>query len=244
MTSLHKLAMIFSIFSLPTIKLNKLNAANGINMKVITLANQKGGCGKSTIVLNLAIELASQGKQVIVFDTDPQGSCHETIAARSDGEMAGLRIAMVYENLYQAIETCDGEYDFAIIDTPPHDNEVVTVATVCSDLIIIPVQDSPLDIRSTKTTVDLIHQARELNPDLMAYFLLSRIQVNSVMARELSEVLKATYQFDILDTKIANRMAYKYSLIYGQSVSEFSEKDHSAKEIQSLAKEIVSIFDR
>ena len=213
-------------------------------MKVITLANQKGGCGKSTIVLNLAIELASQGKRVIVFDTDPQGSCHETIAARSDGKMPGLKVVMVYENLYQAIETCDGEYNFAIIDTPPHDNEVVTVATVCSDLIIIPVQDSPLDIRSTKTTVDLIHQARELNPDLMAYFLLSRIQVNSVMARELSEVLKATYQFDILDTKIANRMAYKYSLIYGQSVSEFSEKDHSAKEIQSLAKEIVSIFDR
>ncbi len=213
-------------------------------MKVITLANQKGGCGKSTIIINLAIELALRKYRVIIFDTDPQGSCYETIEVRGDEKMEGLDVAVVYENLYQAIENCDADYDFVLIDTPPHDNEVVTVATVCSDLIIIPVQDSPLDICSTKTTVELIHQARELNPDLMAYFLLSRIQTNSVMARELAQVLKKTYNFDILDTKIANRMAYKYSLIYGQSVSEFSAGDHSAKEIQALAKEIVSIFDR
>ncbi|MCG8550824.1 MAG: ParA family protein [Desulfobacterales bacterium] len=55
-------------------------------MKVITLANQKGGCGKSTIVLNLAIELALQQYRVIVFDTDPQGSCYETAEIRNGQE--------------------------------------------------------------------------------------------------------------------------------------------------------------
>ncbi len=211
-------------------------------MKVITLANQKGGCGKSTIILNLAIEFALQKHRVIIFDVDPQGSCYETIDARSEKDAVNVTVAPVYENLYQAIETCEPDYDFALIDTPPHDNEVVTVATLCSDLIIIPVQDSPLDIRSTKTTVDLINEARKLNPGLMAYFLLSRIQVNSVMARELSEILKKTYNFDICNTKIANRMAYKYSLIYGQSVSEFAAKDSAAKEIQSLAGEVKALL--
>ncbi|MGD9824116.1 ParA family partition ATPase [Desulfobacter sp.] len=214
-------------------------------MKIITLANQKGGCGKSTIVLNLAIEFALQKYRVIVFDTDPQGSCCETAQIRDDqGETAQIKVAAIYENLYQAIEGCDNNYDFAIIDTPPHDNEVVTVATACSDIILIPVQDSPLDIRSTKTTVNLINEARKLNPDIEPYFLLSRIQTNSVMARELAQVLKSTYKFDILETKIANRMAYKYSLIYGQNVSEFSDKDGAAAEIRSLAKEILSILDR
>ncbi len=214
-------------------------------MKIITLANQKGGCGKSTIVLNLAIEFALQKYRVIVFDTDPQGSCYETAKIRDDqGKTAQIKVAAIYENLYQAIEEYDNDYDFAIIDTPPHDNEVVTVATACSDLILIPVQDSPLDIRSTKTTVNLINEARKLNPDIESYFLLSRIQTNSVMARELAQVLKSTYKFDILETKIANRMAYKYSLIYGQNVSEFSDKDGAAAEIRSLAKEILSILDR
>lgn len=214
-------------------------------MKVITLANQKGGCGKSTIVLNLAIEFALQQYRVIVFDTDPQGSCYETAEIRDDQEVtAHIKVAAIYDNLYQVIEACDKDYDFAIIDTPPHDNKVVSVATVCSDLIIIPVQDSPLDIRSTKTTVNLINEARKLNPHIEPYFLLSRIQTNSVMARELGQVLKSTYKFDILETKIANRMAYKYSLIYGQNVSEFSGTDSAAAEIRSLAKEVLSILDR
>nr|WP_321404504.1 ParA family partition ATPase [uncultured Desulfobacter sp.] len=214
-------------------------------MKVITLANQKGGCGKSTIVLNLAIELALQQHRIIVFDTDPQGSCYETAEIRNGQKVtAHITVAPIYENLYQAIEDTDNNYDFAIIDTPPHDNDVVTIATTCSDLVIIPVQDSPLDIRSTKTTVDLINEARELNPHIAAYFLLSRIQTNSVMARELAQVLKSTYKFDILDTQIANRMAYKYSLIYGQNVSEYSNKDAAATEISALAKEVLSILDR
>ena len=214
-------------------------------MKVITLANQKGGCGKSTIVLNLAIELALQQHRVIVFDTDPQGSCYETAEIRNDQkELTQIKVAPIYENLYQVIEESDKDFDFALIDTPPHDNDVVTVATACSDLIIIPVQDSPLDIRSTKTTVELINEAGELNPNIKPYFLLSRIQTNSVMARELAQVLKSTYKFDILETQIANRMAYKYSLIYGQNVSEYSNKDIAATEIRTLAKEILSILDR
>lgn len=214
-------------------------------MKIITLANQKGGCGKSTIVLNLAVEFALLQHRVIVFDTDPQGSCYETAEIRSGQKtMAHIKVAPVYENLYQAIEEYDKDYDFAVIDTPPHDNEAVTVATVCSDLIIIPVQDSPLDIRSTKTTVELINEAEKLNPNIKPFFLLSRIQTNSVMARELAQVLKSTYKFDILETQIANRMAYKYSLIYGQNVSEYSNKDIAAAEIRALAKEILSILGR
>lgn len=217
-------------------------------MKVITLANQKGGCGKSTIVLNLAIEFSLLRHRVIIFDTDPQGSCYETAQIRNgpedQDETMQLKVAPIYENLYQAIEEHDKNYDFAFIDTPPHDNEVVSVATLCSDLIIIPVQDSPLDIRSTKTTVNLINDARKINPGIVPYFLLSRIQTNSIMARELAQVLKSTYKFDILETKLANRMAYKYSLIYGQNVSEFSSRDEASAEIRSLAREVLSILDR
>ena len=209
-------------------------------MKVISLANQKGGCGKSTIIINLALNFALQKKRVILFDTDPQKSSYETIHVREDKL---FKVVAVYSDIYQALEKYEPYYDYALIDTPPHDNEIVTISVVCSDLVIIPVQDSPLDIRSTKVTVDLIRKAKGLNPDLQCYFLLSRIQPQTVLAKELAEILKNRYEIDILNTQISNRVAYKYSLIYGQSVTEMFNSDAASTEINNLTNEIVNILN-
>lgn len=208
-------------------------------MKVISLANQKGGCGKSTIAINLALNLALQKKRVILFDTDPQKSSYETLQV---GEDKLCKVVAVYSDIYQALEKYDSYYDYAIIDTPPHDNEIVTVSVVCSDLVIIPVQDSPLDIRSTKVTVDLIRKAKTLNPDLKCYFLLSRIQPQTVLAKELAEILTNRYEMDILTTQISNRVAYKYSLIYGKGVTEMFNNDAASTEINNLSNEIIKIL--
>lgn len=208
-------------------------------MKVISLANQKGGCGKSTIAINLALNLALQKKRVILFDTDPQKSSYETLQVVEDKL---CKVVAVYSDIYQALEEYDSYYDYAIIDTPPHDNEIVTVSVVCSDLVIIPVQDSPLDIRSTKVTVDLIRKAKTLNPDLKCYFLLSRIQPQTVLAKELAEILTNRYEMDILTTQISNRVAYKYSLIYGKGVTEMFNNDAASTEINNLSNEIIKIL--
>ncbi|MBF0301433.1 MAG: ParA family protein [Desulfamplus sp.] len=208
-------------------------------MKVISFANQKGGCGKSTIVINLALNFALQKKRVILFDTDPQKSSYETLDIREDKL---FKVVAVYSDIYQTLEKYEPYYDYAMIDTPPHDNEIVTVSVVCSDLVIIPVQDSPLDIRSTKVTVDLIRKAKTLNPDLKCYFLLSRIQPQTVLAKELAEILTNLYETDILNTQISNRVSYKYSLIYGKSVTEMFNSDAAATEINDLSNEILNIL--
>ncbi|MBF0204643.1 MAG: ParA family protein [Desulfamplus sp.] len=209
-------------------------------MKVISLANQKGGCGKSTIIMNLALNFALQKKRVILFDTDPQQSSYETIQVREDKI---LKVVAVYSDLYQALEKYEPYYDYAFIDTPPHDNEIVTISIVCSDLVIIPVQDSPLDIRSTRITVELIRKAKELNPDLKTYCLLSRIQPQTILAKELAEILKNRYETELLNTQISNRVAYKYSLIYGKSVNELYSNDASNTEINNLSEEILAILN-
>ncbi|MBF0259538.1 MAG: ParA family protein [Desulfamplus sp.] len=209
-------------------------------MKVISLANQKGGCGKSTIIMNLALNFALQKKRVILFDTDPQQSSYETLKVREDKL---LKVVAVYSDIYQSLEKYEPYYDYALIDTPPHDTEIVTVAIVCSDLVLIPVQDSPLDIRSTRVTVDLIRKAKELNPDLKTYFLLSRIQPQTILARELAEILKNRYETELLKTQISNRVAYKYSLIYGKSVNEMFSNDTANTEINDLSEEILTILN-
>ncbi len=208
-------------------------------MKVITLVNQKGGCGKSTIVINLALSLALKGHRVILIDTDPQRSSFETIKIR---ENTPLRVVATYKNLYQHLEKVENQFDYAIVDTPPHNEEIVSTSILCSDMVIIPVQDSPLDIRSTRTTVELVRRAKDLNPGLKEYFLLSRIQPRTLLARELSEVLKQRYKMNILKAYVSNRIAYKHSLIYGKAVSEFKKSDPAATEIKSLVVEIEKIL--
>lgn len=209
-------------------------------MKTITLVNQKGGCGKSTVVINLALSLALEGHRVVLLDTDPQRSSYDTIKVR---EKQLVHVMASYTNLYHILEKCEPLYEYAIIDTPPHIGEIVSTAVLCSDLAIMPVQDSPLDIRSTKTTVDLIHKAKKLNPELMAYFLLSRIQPRTVLAKELSEVLRQRYNINILKSYISNRVAYKHSLIYGKAVSETADKDQAVSEISNLVNEIKSLLN-
>ncbi len=208
-------------------------------MQVISLANQKGGCGKSTIVINLALNFALQKKRVILFDTDPQKSSYETLQVREDNL---LKVVPVYSDIYKNLEIYEPHYDYALIDTPPHDNDIVTVSVVCSDLVIIPVQDSPLDIKSSKVTVDLIQNAKKLNPDLKCYFLLSRIQPKTVLAKELAQILRKKYETAILNTQISNRVAYKYSLIYGKTVTEMFDSDAAATEINDLSREVINIL--
>ncbi|NQU64908.1 MAG: ParA family protein [SAR324 cluster bacterium] len=204
-------------------------------MKVITLANQEGGCGKSTAILNLAIEFASKGDRVLLIDTDPQRSSYETLKIRQD---ALVHTVVAYSNLYETLAKYEDQYGYIFIDTPPHADEVVALSIVCSDIVIIPVQDSPLDIMSTKSTVELVWKAKELNPGLLHYFLLNRIQPRTVLARELVEILERNYKMEILKTPLSNRVAYKYSLIYGQSVSELRNDPKAAQEISALAQEI------
>lgn len=110
-------------------------------------------------------------------------------------------------------------------------------------MVIIPVQNSPLDIRSTQTTVELIHKAKELNPRLREYFLLYKIQSMTQEAKELSRALKQTYEIEILKSCVSNREAYKQSLIYGKGISEFSHSGLAVSEFKSLVNEIKSVLD-
>lgn len=204
-------------------------------MKIITLANQKGGCGKSTISINLALSLAQQKHRVILLDADPQRNSLETIKVR---DHRPIRVIATHKLIYQYLEKLEDQYDYAVIDTPPHNEEVISTSILCSDMVIVPVQNSPLDIRSTSVTVELIRKARELNPQLKAYFLRYRIQPLTLAAKNFSETLKQRYDIETLKSHVSNRVAYKQSLVHGKGIMEFSQSDIAVNEIRSLVAEV------
>ena len=212
-----------------------------MNTKIITIANQKGGVGKSKLSYNIAIELTAPDKKAILFDTDPQQSCL-TASKYRDKKNKTIKVETALTNIHQRVDEVKDEFDFIVIDTPPHDNKTMALAVMCADLVIIPVQDSPMDILSTSKTVDLVNEAQKNNPDLKAYLLLSRIQPNTILSRELTDSLNSLYNIPILKSITTNRVDYKQAIIYGQSVTEFKPKSKASEEIQSIITEIKSIL--
>jgi chromosome partitioning protein len=128
---------------------------------VIAVVNLKGGCGKSTIAVNLACELASNGDSVLLLDNDSQGTSshwlqHGHLPIR--GEFMPLENDEDGERLVRAAATKGERY--VVLDAPAHVGAATQAAGKIADLVLIPVTASGVDLVATRAAVDLIREAR------------------------------------------------------------------------------------
>lgn len=204
-------------------------------MKVISFVNQKGGSGKSTIAINVALEL-NQRKKTILLDTDTQQSAYQTLVKRDD-----ISCEFLDSPPHKTIDRFS-KYDFVVLDSPPHSQEIARSVIISSNIVILPVSDSPLDIHSVATTYDLILEARKIRRSIKAFFLLNRIQPNTTLADQIQEALENLYpKMKTFKTELHYRVDFRKSLIYSQSVVEFARTSRASEEMQSLVSEILTI---
>ena len=206
---------------------------------ILVIANQKGGCGKTTTAVNLAGTFAQRGMDVLLVDSDPQGSAMKWRGLASGTFPVGV-IALPMPVLDQEIPKLAKKYDLVVIDTPPGMETITRSALVVADLAIIPLQPSPLDLWSGTDIVGLVRKAQQLNPGLRTRLLLNRKIHGTRLSRESVEALKE-FPFPLFETAIHQRIALAEAVTAGKTITDFYPDGPSSSEYRALVEEIVSV---
>lgn len=211
-------------------------------MKSISVLNQKGGVGKTTLSINLAAALKSAGYSVLLVDADPQGSSMDWAAARDDREPLFSVVSCPKPTIHTTVADIGSGKDFVIIDGAPRVTDLARSCIMASDLVLIPVQPSPYDIWASQEIVELIQEATIYKPELSAAFVINRKIPNTAIGRDVEDALSG-FEIPVLKTSIGQRVIFAESAAAGISVMEQDPKSQAAKEITSLAQDVLNLLE-
>lgn len=198
--------------------------------RVITVAQQKGGAGKTTLAVNLAVAVLQSGRSVALLDTDPQGSLGRWFMARRErlGE-AGVEFSTssAWGVSYEC-EKLKKHYDVVIIDTPPKVDSDLRPALREADVILVPISASLVDLWATEGVLDLARREGK-RPKII----LNRIKRGTRLDAEVraaAELLEGEF----VDAPLAHRVVYAETMGQGLGVLEAARKGPAAAELDAL----------
>jgi chromosome partitioning protein len=206
--------------------------------KVITIAQQKGGAGKTTLAAQLAVVWARQGKRLALVDIDPQASLAawaELRRARNGAAGLGFEFAALAGwRAGEWVERQARETDIVIVDSPPHAELEARIALRAASLVLVPLQPSPLDLWSAATTLRL---AREEGRAILA--VLNRVPARSSLTETVTAEL-ARDSVPLAAATLGSRVAFAQAMAQGRGVIETAPSSAAAAEITALAAEIAA----
>lgn len=200
---------------------------------VITIAQQKGGSGKTTLAVNLAVACAGRGLSVALLDTDPQGSLGRWFMARRDRlGAAGMEFstASAWGVSYEC-EKLKKAHDLVIVDTPPKVDADLRPALREAALVLIPVASSHVDLWAVDGVLDLI--AREGRPALVV---LNRAKAGTRLAEQVAQA--AGEKAPVAAAVLAQRVAYAETM--GQGLAATEARGPAGAEVAALADEVLA----
>lgn len=196
-------------------------------MKVIVLASQKGGAGKTTLAAHLAVVAEKQGYgPVVLIDTDPQGSLSAWWNSREAGSPALASTSL--PGLQDKLNALgDAGFKMVVIDTPPAiTNSIVSVVKL-ADFVLIPARPSPHDLRAVGSTVKIVKEASKAFA-----FAVTQAKANAKLT--IQAVAALSSHGIVAPAIIHDRVDYAASMVDGRTVSEVDAKSRSALEVSEL----------
>ncbi|HYV87768.1 MAG TPA: ParA family protein [Candidatus Polarisedimenticolia bacterium] len=206
-------------------------------MRILALASQKGGSGKTTLSGHLAVQAQRSGMgPVVLIDIDPQGSLAEWWNDREDELPAFAQTTVA--RLGADLETLRAQgFKLAVIDTPPAITMAIQSVISVAELIVVPTRPSPHDLRAVGATVELCERAQKP--------LIFVVNAGTAKARITSEAAIALSQHGtVAPITIHNRIDFASSMIDGRTVMDLDPKGKSAREIEALWNYIADRLER
>jgi len=205
--------------------------------KVITIAQQKGGTGKTTLAVHLALAFIKyHNLKIVIIDTDPQGSLGKWYIIRSEKKLSNDNLTFKTASLWGAqyeSKALKKDHDIVIIDTPPKIESDARPSIEAADLVLIPMTPSHVDFWATEAIIDIAKKAEK------------KIFVQINRANERSKLVKKTYEYinsinvKSTNTLIGHRQIYASSMGEGKTAVEKQRKSNAVEEIKKLSEQIL-----
>ena len=197
-------------------------------MKIIAVISQKGGAGKTTLAVNLAVAAELQDVPTVLIDLDPQSSAktwHDIRASKEAPFVVSSQASRLEEVI--GVSRANGA-ELVIIDTAPHSESSALAAARAADLVLIPCRPAILDLKAIGTSGDLAALAKK-----EAVVVLNAVPHQGKLAEEAEEAVRS-YGLSVAPVKLTQRAAYVHSLTGGQAAQEFEPDGKAAQEIAEL----------
>ena len=196
-------------------------------MYTIAVLSQKGGAGKTTLAVHLAVEAERSGLPAAIIDLDPQASVTGWGDSRQQDTPAV--VSAQASRLRQVLDVARRSgAKLAIIDTAPHSETAALAAAREADLILIPCRPAILDLRAISHTVDLARMAAK-----QAAIVLNAVPPRGALADEAVQAVEA-YGVEVAPALLGQRAAFVHCLTAGLSAQEFEPNGKAAGEVKRL----------
>tara|TARA_R110002049_G_scaffold46487_1_gene135216 strand:+ start:180707 stop:181327 length:621 start_codon:yes stop_codon:yes gene_type:complete len=201
---------------------------------IYAFLSQKGGVGKTTLSIHTADELSRRRRRVLLVDADPQGSALSWSNGREKATFSV--IGMPKATLHKEIESIAADYDDVVIDAPPRAADIAKSIILASDVVVIPLQPSPLDVWEATKTLDLVREAQVYRPSVRTCLVVNRKIANTAIGRDVRHAMKGL-DTPLLKAELGQRVGFAETAASGSTVLD-KRLSKAAQEVKRFVNEL------
>jgi chromosome partitioning protein len=207
---------------------------------ILTLAGQKGGTGKSTLAINLAVEWMRRGKRVLLVDADPQGTTLTWSNVAAEAGVKAPTVIAMGDNLRQALPELAAAADVTIIDTAGRQSKRLAGALMLADVALLPCRPYPSDVWALAESVETVRTVQELRPELIAAIVINGKEARTALGRGAREAVSSA-GLPVLIADLCQRVAFAEACAVGKGVTTYAPKTPAAAELRAIVDEIEAL---